>query len=242
MNVRSLRPGDDRDVERIFAATVASGRPLPFDCPDFDDYTDLCLGWYLGPGRDDAVVLEDLGQVVGYALVCTNDQDHRRWSRPVATTWIARTVRGLASGRYPADARRFYRLRIHDGWEAILAPPPPCTAHLHCNVEAGHRGGRSGRLLINAAEERFREAGVTQWYGEINAPVGRRGAALVRNGARIVHRQHNRTLSWLADREIERLRFTRRVGEAPPTQSQPERRNARYSKAAAVAITVSTNG
>jgi hypothetical protein len=240
MIARGLRIGEERAVERIFLDTIASGRPLPFSGPEVDEYTDLCLGWYLGPGRDDVLVLDHLGSAVGYALVCTDDRAHRRWARPVATTWTVRAARGILTGRFDEASARFHRLRLRDGWATMLGPPPPYNAHLHLNVADGHRGGAAGRLLIDAAEERFRAAGVRWWYGEINAPVGRRGAALERRGARIVHRQPNLTLSWLADRPIERLRFTREVPPAP--QSQPERRKARYSSPEAVPITVSTNG
>ena len=242
MIVRPLEPGEDRAVERIFEATIACGRPLPFAGPELEEYTDLCLGWYLGPGRDDVRVLDHFGDVVGYVLICTDDRAHRRWTRPLATAWTWRTTRALVAGRSGDDSATFHRLRLKDGWTTLLGPPPPFDAHVHLNVVAGHRAGRSGRLLIEAAEARFREAGVQWWYGEMDAPVGRRGAALEREGARIVHRQHNLTLSWLAGRPVERLRFTREVRPAPSPQSQPERRKARYSSPAAVAITVSTNG
>lgn len=242
MNTRGLRPGDDRAVEAIFAATVALGNPLPFPCPDFDAYAELCLSWYLGPGRDDAVVLVEHEEVVGYALVCRDGDGHRRWSRRAGATWTLATTRAVLVGRYPEEAERFYRLRLKDGWHALLGPPPPCPAHLHVNVVAGHRGAAAGRLLVEAAEERLRAARVAQWYGEINAPVGRRGAALQRRGGRVVLRQPNHTLSWLAGRPVERLRVTRAVPAEARRQSQPLRRNARYSSPAASAIPASTNG
>jgi len=240
MNPRPLQPGDDRAVEELFAATVALGRPLTFDCPGFDAYRDLCLGWYLGPGRDDAVVLEASGRIVGYALACVDAHAHRTWVRGEVTPWVLRTTRAILSGRLPREAERFYRLRLRDGWAGLVGPPPPCGPHLHLNVESGSRGGAAGRLLIEAAEERFRLAGVRQWYGEINAPVGRRAVALERYGGRIVTRRPSLTFSWLAGRPVEQLRVTRAVPVAP--QSQPRRRKAPYSSPAAVAMPASTNG
>lgn len=240
MNPRSLQPGDDRAIEELFVATVALGRPLGFDCPGLDAYRDLCLGWYLGPGRDDAVVLEEAGRIVGYALGCTDAQAYRTWARAEATTWVLHTTRAIVTGRLPQDAERFHRLRLRDGWAGLVGPPPPCGPHLHVNVEDRFRGGRAGRMLIEAAEERFRLAGIRQWYGEINAPVGRRAAALERYGGRIVGRRPSHTFSWLAGRPVEQLRVTRAVAATP--QSQPLRRNARYSNPAAVAMPASTNG
>lgn len=240
MNTRGLRPGDDRAVEGLFTATVALGRPLPFACPRFEDYVDLCLGWYLGPGRDDVVLLEELDRIVGYALVCVDGRSHREWVRRVAAGWTVHTVRGILAGRYPREAERFYRLRLRDGWDGLIGPPPPCPAHLHLNVAETQRGASAGRLLIDAAEQRLRDGGQKQWYGEINVPVGRRAGALERLGARVLLRQPNRTLSWVADRPIERLRVTRAVPDPP--YSQPLRRKARYSSPDTVTIATSTVG
>ena len=242
MIVRPLQVGEERAVERLFQATVAFGRPLPFTGPEVDHYTDLCVGWYLGPGRDDVRVLDHLGKVVGYALVCTDEQAHRRWTRPLATTWAVRSTAGLCTRRFGEESATFHRLRLKDRWATLVGPPPPYNAHLHLNVADGHRDGAAGRLLVEAAESRFREVGVRWWYGEMDVPLGRRGAALERQGARIVHRQPNLTQTWLAGRSIERLRFTREVRPVPAPQSQPERRKARYSSPAAVTMTVSTSG
>ena len=215
MNTRSLQPGDDREIERIFLETIALGRPLPFACPGIESYMDLCLSWYLGPGRDDASVLEDCGQVVGYVLVCRDGRAHRQWTRAAGSAWVLRTVRSVLGGRLPADADCFHRLRLRDGWEGLVGPPPPCPAHLHLNIQAGHRGGSSGRRLLEAGEARFRAAGIQQWYGEVNAPVGRRAGALVRHRGRVVARRPSHTFSWLAGRPIEQLRVTRAVPAEP---------------------------
>jgi hypothetical protein len=214
--IRPLASGDDAAVGAIFEATLALGRPLGFACPDLDAYRDLCLAWYLGPGRSDAVVAETNEGVVGYPLVATDGAAHARWARRAALGWAARTVPALVAGRYPPSAERFYRLRLRDGWASALGPPPPCPAHLHVNLLHGHRGGRAGRWLIDAAEDRLRAAGLDRYHGEINTPVGRRAAALERHGARVVHRQVNHTLSWLEGRPVERLRVVRRVEAGRP--------------------------
>ncbi len=240
MITRPVRPGDDRAVEAIFAETVALGRPLPFAWDGFERYADLCLSWYLGAGRDDVVVLEDDERVVGYALVCADGRAHRRWQRTAAASWALRATTDVLKGRLADEVERFCRLRLRDGWAGWIGSPPPCPAHLHVNVVAGHRGASAGRLLLDAAEERLRQAGMAQWYGEVNAIAGRRASALERHGARVVQRRPSLTMSWLAGRPVETLRVTRTV--PPVAQSQPLRRKARYSRPETVAISASTAG
>ncbi len=238
MTVRPLGPDEDHLVEAIFEATLALGRPLPFPLADLDRYRHLCLGWYLGPGREDVRVLEVDGAVVGYVLVCIDDRAHRGWCRRPAWDWTTRAVREIAAGRYPVESERFHRLRLRDGFSALAGPPPPCAGHLHLNIAAGHRQGSGARDLLAAAEGRLRRAGRDQWYGEVNARIGRRASALERLGGRVVDRRTNHTLSWLVGAPVERLRIVRRV----PAYSQPLRRNARYISPATTAMPSSTIG
>jgi hypothetical protein len=82
VRARPLGSDDHGAVGAIFGSTLLLGRELPFSLPDLHRYESLCLDWYLGPGREDAAVVEaDDGRVVGYALVCTDEQAHARWMR-----------------------------------------------------------------------------------------------------------------------------------------------------------------
>ena len=208
--VRPLEPGDDAAVRWLFAQTVGLGRPLPFPVDLFDLYQALCLDWYLGPGRSDAAVAVDDHAVSGYALVCTRPADYERWLRRKALGFLVRS--GVAALR-PSLSGRFLRLRIVDAWHARRHPiSPPMSAHAHLNLAPRARRGPGARMLVEHIDERCRLAGLPGWFGEMNAPAGRRSGALVRLGATVVHRSPNRTLSWLCDTPVERMTVVRTLG------------------------------
>lgn len=235
MRVRRYTPADEREVRGIFRDTIALGRPLPFRPPPggdswgepcgpwgdpwLTDYERLCLSWFVGPGSADAGVLDDGRAVRGYVLVCTNLAAYRRWATQAAASWTARTLARLAAGRMDPVVERFHRLRLRDGWRSLAAPPAPMPAYVHVNVAAEARAGVAGLLLARYADERCRAHGLPGWYGEVNAPVGRRAAALASGGIQTVHRQTSHTLSWLAGEPVERLTVVRDV-------SRPLRRRA----------------
>jgi hypothetical protein len=213
--VRRLTPSSIPDVRRLFRATVALGRPLPFPVPGFAAYERLCLGWFLGPGREDAAVLDEDAVVRGYVLVCADLAAYRRWAARTAAAWAVGTAARLATGRLTPEAARFYRLRLLDGARALRAgPEPPMPAVVHLNLDPGLRGGMEGLRLARHADRRCAEAGLPGWYGEVNAPVGGRAAGLRRAGFQVVHRAPNHTLSWLAGRPVERLTVVRTLGGA----------------------------
>jgi hypothetical protein len=210
--VRSFRDSDAAAIRHIFRSTIALGQPLPFPLPDFERYESLCLDWYLTEGAVDAAVLDTGVSVVGYALVCTKPEPYRRWNRRRALRFTGRILTRLVGGRYGKDARRFYRLRMRDGWTLWRhGGDDPMPAHAHCNLLPGVRAGSAGRMLADHIDERCRAAGVEGWFGEINAPCGRRAQALVRLGATVVRRAPNVTLSWLAGKPVERLTIVRHV-------------------------------
>jgi hypothetical protein len=214
--IRRLTPSVIPDVRRVFRETVALGRPLPFPVPGFAAYEQLCLGWFLGPGWEDAAVLDQDAVVRGYVLVCTDLPAYRRWAARAAAAWALRATARLAAGRLAPEAARFYRLRLLDGVQALKdGPAPPMPAVVHLNLDPGLRGGMEGLRLARHADRRCAEAGLPGWYGEVNAPVGGRAAGLRRGGFEVVHRAPNHTLSWLAGRPVERLTVVRAaVGEA----------------------------
>jgi hypothetical protein len=167
---------------------TATGRapgPLPFALPDFELYESLCLDWYLTEGAADAAVPDSGITVAGYALVCTRPDRYRRWNRQRAARFVGRIVPRLVTGRYRGDARRFYRLRLRDGWALWRGGgADPMLAHAHCNLVPGVRAWWAGRLLADHIDDRCRAAGVGGWSGEINAPTGRRAQALIRSAQR----------------------------------------------------------
>jgi hypothetical protein len=230
--LRRLTPAVIPGVRRVFRDTVALGRPLPFPLPGFAAYERLCLGWFLGPGWEDAAVLDEDAQVRGYVLVCTDLPAYRRWAARAAAAWVLATTARLAGGRLPPEAARFYRLRLLDGLQALReGPAPPMPAVVHLNLDPGLRGGMEGLRLARHADRRCAEAGLPGWYGEVNAPVGGRAAGLRRGGFEVVHRAPNHTLSWLAGRPVERLTIVRSLpraaaAPAPPAPVPPAAREA----------------
>lgn len=226
--VRPLEAGDDDAVRRTFRDTILLGEPVPFALPDLDRYEDLCLGWYLGPGRRWAGLLVEHGgpgqasTPVGYVLVCPDQAGHARWLRRRAARFTARVLGGLVVGRYPRPARRFWWLRLRDGarsWRS--APIPPAPVHVHLNLDPHVRATRAGRLLADHADAVTRATGHGAWCGEMNTKAGRRAAALERLGGEVVHRTPNLTFSWARGEPVERLTAVRVVPTAEPAASGP---------------------
>lgn len=224
--VRRLTPSVIPEVRRVFRETVALGRPLPFPVPGFAAYEHLCLSWFLGPGWEDAAVLDEDAVVRGYVLVCTDLPAYRRWAARTGAAWALRAAARLAAGRLTPEAARFYRLRLLDGLQAARdGPAPPMPAVVHLNLDPRLRGGIEGLRLVRHADRRCAEAGLPGWYGEVNAPVGGRAAGLRRAGFEVARRAPNHTLSWLAGRPVERLTVVRTLPAAarpaPPPPVRP---------------------
>lgn len=214
--IRPLRPDDLPAVRRLFRDTIALGDPLPFHLPGLAVYEALCLDWYLGPGRDAAAVLSDGDQVLGYGLVCLDAAAYRRWAVPAALSWAAGAAGRALTGGLRGPAATFVRLRVADGVAAWHGgPSEPAPAHAHVNLARGARRG-AGFRLAGHVDRTAAAAGLPGWYGEINARAGRRALAVERRQGHVVHRAHNRTLSWLAGEPVERLTILRRLAELSP--------------------------
>jgi hypothetical protein len=214
LRIRPLRTADEREVRRLFRATIALGHPVS-DQPGVDralrPYERLCLEWYLGAGRRHASVLRDDGRVVGYALVCVDPEGFQRWQQRAVARYVAHVVPRLALRLYPAPIRRFYRLRFRDGWDLWRHADDRVAGLPHAHFNAIAPGGLPGRLLADRVDAVVAGAGFEAWYGEMNARAGRRTAALGRWGAEVVSRRPNATLTWLTGAPVERLTVLRRV-------------------------------
>jgi hypothetical protein len=203
---------DTHAVRRVFRATLALGRPVPFPLPGLARYEAVCLDWYLGPGRDDAAVVEHDGTVVGYALVCTDAAGHARATRDEALRFAAWAAPRILARRLPDPARTFWRLRLHDGWAAWRrSDGTPPAAHAHLNLARGARATRTTLELLAHIDRRARTAGLPAWRGEVNAVRGRRRSALERVVGPVVDVVPNQTYSWLAGRPVDRLTIERAV-------------------------------
>lgn len=210
VTVRPLRPGDEAAVAEIFWATLRLGSRLD-GVARIGRYEDLCLGWYLGPGRDDVRLLVDGERPLGYVLVGARPAEYERWVRWRAAGFAVFAVASLGARRHTPATARFLRLRLADGW-ALRRSPRPLPVHAHLNLLPGARGGTGARLLASHVDDVCRRVGSSGWYGEVNAPAGRRAAALERLGGRVVHRAPNRTLTALLGHPVERLTVVRDLG------------------------------
>jgi hypothetical protein len=212
--IRPVTERDEVEVRRLFHETLVMGRPLPFPLADGGRYEALCLDWYLGRGRRDAAVVDAGGEIVGFALVCTDQTAFRRWVRARAARYALYSVLTLVRTDPRSPVARFHRCRLRDGWVMMRGPAPPFPAHAHINVRPHRLAGWAGLLLLRCVDERCSRAGLPGWYGEINAPVGRRASALNRVVGSVVHRAPNHTLSWLMGLQVERLTVARALPSA----------------------------
>ncbi len=103
--VRPLTEHDEIELRRLFRETLVMGRPLPFPLADGGRYEALCLDWYLAQGRRDAVVVDAGGQIVGFALVCTDQAAFRRWVRARAARYAVYSVLTLITYESTVSSR-----------------------------------------------------------------------------------------------------------------------------------------
>ena len=211
IEARPASVDDVADVEELFARTIALGAALPGPLAEFQAYRDLCLGWYLGDGLGDAaVVRDDEGTLVAYALVCTDEPAGARWSRRRACRLLGRLAWRWARRDLDEPSRRFDALRARDAMTLLRrCRRPAATVHAHLNVDATVRQGSAALALPAHVDERCRTVSAAAWYGEVNARAGRRSAALERLGLEVVDRDVNHTLSALLGEPVERLTVLR---------------------------------
>jgi hypothetical protein len=141
--------------------------------------------------------------VRGYALVGTSERQSQ-WVRRRALRFGGRVAGGMASRRYPPDLRRFFMLRLRDAVDLSRSPAPE-QVHAHLNVDRSVRNGTGALPLVAHIHGVSALVGSPGWYGEVNAPAGKRATALTRLGGTVVHRAPNHTLTWLTGADVERL-------------------------------------
>ena len=221
MPVERARPEDEAEVRALFRTTLLLGRPVPFAerAPALlAAYERLCLDPYLAsPGPAVVGVLRETpsGPVRGYALVCFDARALRRRRARGLAAFVACAAPWLGPR---GEASTFVRSRLRDGW-ALRRPARAVRDLPHAHFNAAPGASRlPGRLLADFVDEVCRAAGYRRWYGEINARVGRRAAAITEHwGAEIVDRTPNRTLSRMRGVPVERLTVLRHV---PPVATQ----------------------
>ena len=216
-SVRSYAAADRDAVVELFHQTVMLGRPLPFRLAAADEYAELCLGWFLDAEPEKAAVWSDGGEVAGYALVATDLDGLARFQRRGVYRIARALTAGVGKGSSGPESRRFWWGRARDAVRLGRRgghEPAPVVAHL--NLAPSKRAAAAGRRLIEHIDGEARLAGSPIWYGEINAPRGRRAGAMERYGVDVVDREPNLTLSALLDSPVERLVIRRDVDSVVP--------------------------
>lgn len=217
MIVRALERPDVGAVHELCRDTLMLGDPVPFSLAHLDVYVRMCIGWYVGPGREFArVAIEpETGALIGYALVCLDGRSQRRWAARASAGLASRVAVSALRGSLDAPSRKFYRARLRDA-VALSRSAATVSPHAHLNVARDHRQTVVARLLRDAIDDVCRAHDRDHWVGEINTRMGRRGAALQHLGFELDDRTPNQTLTELIGRPVDRL-VVRRQTPRPST-------------------------
>ena len=214
LELRPYRPEHRAAVAHLFWDTFLLGRPLPFALAGADAYEELALGYFLGPGADGAAVLVNGDDVAGYVLATADLDGLDAFVRRASVSYLGAVAAAAVRMRLDRRSARFHWLRTVDGLAMLRrSPPPPLPVVAHVNIARGNRFFPAGRIMTDHIDGVCRREGAPGWYGEINAPVGRRSLALRWLGGEIGHRAPNRTFSWLAETPVERLTVIRLLDE-----------------------------
>jgi GNAT superfamily N-acetyltransferase len=164
--VRVARTVADWQAIRTLCCQTGNGGN-PIDSARWPLFGDLWIGPYERLMPEWTYVAETDGRIVGYLTGCPDTAAFRRARRFRVTLPL---LIGIAFGRYgwTSDARRTVRLalRLGRGVESRLAPTLPAgfghtfPAHLHMNVDAGHRRRGIGAVLIERYARNLGQAGV----------------------------------------------------------------------------------
>lgn len=206
--------GHEEAIRELFWSSMLLGYPLPIDIQCADEYESLALGWYLEMGRGSACVAVLEGRVVGYCLFCPDSPDYSDDQRKRTLRLVGAIVRLLARGRLSASSARFYWSRLRDAvtiWRSRRRMPLPAGMHAHMNVHHGFHSGNVSLALRGFADRECRLAGSDVYFGEMNAMGGSRVAGLRRVGGDVIDVSRNRTFSWLAGGDVNRVTLLRHV-------------------------------
>lgn len=213
MKLRPLQPGDDGEIKNIFMETIVMGQPLHFKIRFQDDFAHVSLGWYLENARElGRCIVTDEGQVVGYVLICADEQKFNRWMYVQTTRLMVKSLAVALIGLLRGGTWGLYWRRVADGAKLTRQElPNNFDMHAHVNMRSHARFGAGGLQSLRYVDEQAAILGFAGWYADINSKSGRRSASLERLGGQIIQRSYNRTLSWLTGESIERLRVVRRA-------------------------------
>ncbi len=209
--LRPIEPPHWSDVSSIFWETFVLGSPIPFRIGCRDVYEQLVLSWYQERSDQSRVAVVD-GEVVGYVLVCTDQAAFEAAQYRNGLSYLRQVVPRLIDPISRLE-RKFILTRLLDGFEAWRDEDPMAVgAHAHFNLKRGFRSGHVVRDYVEHIDLMCADAGLTHWTGQINARAGRRARVLEEYGFKLASATPNRTLSWLARSEVQRITVIREAG------------------------------
>lgn len=219
MKLRPLGPNDDDEIKAIFLETIVMGNSLKFKIRFQEDFVNVSLGWYLKFARDlGRCMVADDGEIVGYVLICADEQVFNKWMFKKSIRLMIKSLVVAPFGLLRGGTWGLYWRRVVDGAKLSRQKlPKNFDMHAHVNMRSHARFGAGGLQSLRYVDEQATLTGHAGWYADINAKAGRRSASLERLGGEIIERSYNRTLSWLVNQPIERLRVVRM---ASPTQNE----------------------
>jgi GNAT superfamily N-acetyltransferase len=160
--IRLYEPRDREAVRQICCDTADAGEPMESFFPDREVLADLVTRYYTDYEPSSTWVAEQDGRVIGYLTGCL---DTRRFLRVMAWRLVPVTfIKALSRGTlwHPqvvkllsANLSRWLKGGFRR--EVSLWSYP---AHLHINLQRGHRGQQLGRQLVEKFFGQVREAGL----------------------------------------------------------------------------------
>ena len=203
--------GHQLDVSQLFWENMLIGHPLPFELACKVTYEKFCLDWYLNNPHHSVVAMHG-NNVVGYALVCADQESYEKVERRNIIRLTLALIIAVVSFRINRLSLEFYVRRLRDSLTLLKSRhqiPDDVDIHAHVNIDHAHHNGTIARMLRDHVDARCIELGRRGWFGEMNAVGGSRVVGLQRVVGTVVSVDKNHTFTWLMGEPVSRLTTVR---------------------------------
>jgi len=163
--IRSYRPEDKADVERICADTGFLGEPIDSVFKDRKLFSKIMTAPYLKHDPKSVFVAEVDNKVVGYTLGTTR-KDFSLIEKMHRAKDALKLGYNLLTGAYNDHPRsKEYAKWLLFGSHSQRAKTPPIPSSQHINVEKGYRHLGIGKLLFDKAITNYAKNDIPTFYG-----------------------------------------------------------------------------